>query len=90
MIAARSSGLPAIAVSGTYAWRSEWAPAFAGRRVTVVMDCDPPGREAADRIASDLAGPCVPVLDLDESRNEVMTSQTRCSIGSTARPRPQH
>ena len=55
MIAARSSGLSAIAVSGTYAWRSEWAPAFAGRRVTVVMDCDRPGREAADRIASDLA-----------------------------------
>ena len=71
MIAARSSGLPAIAVSGTYAWRSEWAPAFAGRRVTVVMDCDRSGREAADRIASDLARfTDVTVLDLDGSRND--------------------
>jgi hypothetical protein len=71
MIAARSSGLPAIAVSGTYAWRAEWAAAFAGRRVTVVMDCDRPGREAASRIASELA-PCsdVAVLDLDPARED--------------------
>jgi hypothetical protein len=71
MIAARSSGLAAIAVSGTYAWRSEWAPAFAGRHVTVVMDCDRPGREAASRIASDLAPSSdVAVLDLDPARTD--------------------
>jgi DNA primase len=69
MIAARSNGLAAIAISGTYAWRSEWAPAFAGRRVTVVMDCDRPGRDAANRIASDLAQSSdVTVLDLDPAR----------------------
>jgi Toprim-like len=69
MIAARSNGLAAIAVSGTYAWRSEWAPAFAARHVTVVMDCDGPGREAANRIASDLAPSSdVTVLDLDPAR----------------------
>lgn len=71
MLAARSNGLAAIAVSGTYAWRTEWALAFAGRRVTVVMDCDRPGREAASRIASDLAPSSeVAVLDLDPSRND--------------------
>ncbi|HEY2653454.1 MAG TPA: toprim domain-containing protein, partial [Solirubrobacteraceae bacterium] len=71
MIAARSTGLAAIAVSGTYAWRSEWAPALAGRRVTVVMDCDRPGREAARRIASDLAPSShVTVLDLDPARTD--------------------
>jgi len=71
MIAARSHGLAAIAVSGTYAWRSEWASAFAGRHVTVVMDCDRPGREAAKRIASDLSHSSdVAVLDLDPARDD--------------------
>ena len=54
MLAARSAGLPAIAVPGTHVWRAEWAMAFTGRDVTVVMDADRPGREAAVRIAADL------------------------------------
>ena len=54
MLAARSAGLPAIAVPGTHAWRAEWASAFTGRDVTVVMDADRPGREAAVRITADL------------------------------------
>ena len=54
MLAARSAGLPAIAVPGTHAWRTEWAGEFQGRRVTVVMDADCPGRQAALRIAGDL------------------------------------
>jgi hypothetical protein len=71
MIAARSNGLAAIAVPGTYAWRAEWAPAFAGRRVTVVMDCDRPGREAANRIATDLTPSSdVVVLDLNPARED--------------------
>ena len=71
MIAARSNGLAAIAVPGTYAWRPEWAAALAGRRVTVVMDCDHPGREAAERIATDLAASSdVAVLDLDPTRDD--------------------
>lgn len=71
MLAARSNGLAAIAVSGTYAWRPEWSPALAGRRVTVVMDCDRPGRDAAHRIASDLARSSeVTVLDLDPARTD--------------------
>jgi hypothetical protein len=54
MLAARSAGLPAIAVPGANAWRSEWASALDGRTVVVVMDCDRPGRQAAARIAEDL------------------------------------
>ena len=54
MIAARSRGLPAIAVPGVDAWRSEWAQLLHGRQVTIVMDCDAEGRRAADRIANDL------------------------------------
>jgi hypothetical protein len=54
MIAARSRGLPAIAVPGSDSWRSAWAPLLAGRDVTVVLDCDRQGRAAARRIAQDL------------------------------------
>jgi hypothetical protein len=54
MLAARSAGLPAIAVPGANAWRAEWASALDGRTVVVVMDCDRPGRQAAVRIAEDL------------------------------------
>ena len=70
MLAARSRGLPAIAVPGTHAWRPEWATLLRDRRVTVVMDCDSPGREAARRIATDLGGRVdVRVLDLDPRRH---------------------
>ena len=54
MIAARSHGLPAIAVPGDHSWRAEWAQRLAGRHVTVVTDADGPGRELAERIAHDL------------------------------------
>ncbi|WP_249012249.1 toprim domain-containing protein [Conexibacter sp. DBS9H8] len=72
MIAARSSGVAAIAVPGAAAWRTEWAEAFTGRQVTVVMDCDAPGREAATRIARDLTGVArsVDVVDLDAERDD--------------------
>ena len=49
MIAARSAGLPAIAIPGTHAWHPAWAQLLAGRRITIVMDCDAPGRRAAAR-----------------------------------------
>jgi DNA primase len=71
MIAARSHGLAAIAVPGTQAWQPSWANLLAGRRVTVIMDCDQPGREAARRVADDLARySAVRVVDLDPSRED--------------------
>lgn len=71
MIAARSHGMAAMAVPGANAWRSEWATLLAGRTVTVVMDCDRPGRNAAARIHSDLAEIAdVKVLDLDAGRDD--------------------
>ncbi len=54
MLSARSRGWPAIAVPGATAWRPEWAQLLKDRAVTVVMDSDPPGRAAAQRIATDL------------------------------------
>ena len=72
MLAARSAGLPAIAVPGTHAWRAEWATAFTGRDVTVVMDADRPGREAAIRVAADLQrhGARAQVVELDPGRDD--------------------
>ena len=72
MLAARSAGLPALAVPGTHAWRAEWASAFTGRDVTVVMDADRPGREAAIRIAADLHqhGARASIVELDRGRDD--------------------
>jgi hypothetical protein len=72
MLAARSAGLPAIAVPGTHAWRAEWGSAFTARHVTVVMDADQPGREAAVRIARDLQrhGARAAIVDLDPTRDD--------------------
>lgn len=55
MIAARSHGIPAIAVPGVDGWRPQWASWFTGRQVAVVMDCDKQGRAAACEIVSDLS-----------------------------------
>ena len=71
MIAARSRGLPAIAVPGVGSWRRGWAQLLAGREVTVIMDCDEQGRTAAATIESDLS--CVGVvrvLDLAADRDD--------------------
>jgi len=66
MIAARSAGLPAIAIPGTNAWHPAWAELLASRRVTIVMDCDKPGRRAASEIAASLdrSAKAVEIVDL--------------------------
>jgi hypothetical protein len=65
MIAARSRGLPAIAIPGNHSWRGDWAPLLIGRRVTVVMDADGPGRELAERIGGDLRDVVDELLAID-------------------------
>jgi hypothetical protein len=71
MIAARSCGLPAIALPGVDAWRPDWARLFANRRVTIVMDADAQGRRVAERITRDLRGHAKSVvLDLAPSRDD--------------------
>lgn len=67
-----SLGLAAVAVPGVQAWRPAWAPRFKGRSVVVCMDCDQPGREAAQRIAADLSGTAseARVLDLKPDRDD--------------------
>ena len=72
MITGRSRGLPVIAIPGDHAWDPSWADQFAGERVTVVMDCDRQGREAAARIAADLkaTAAAVAIADLDPNRDD--------------------
>ena len=72
MITARSRGLPAVTVPGDDAWEPEWARLFAGRHVSVVLDCDRAGREAAARIAADLraAGVRGGIVDLARARTD--------------------
>ena len=71
MIAARSHGLPAIALPGTDSWKDEWAIWFAGREVAVVMDCDPQGRAVSARIADALAEVAdVRTVDLAPDRDD--------------------
>lgn len=72
MIAARSCGLPAIAIPGTSAWQPPWVELLTGRHVTVVLDCDAPGRLAADRIATSLTAAAidVEVIDLWPERHD--------------------
>ena len=55
MLAARSHGLPAIALPGVESWKPDWAASFENRRVDIVMDADRAGRATADQIARDLA-----------------------------------
>lgn len=72
MIAARSAGLAAIAVPGTQAWQPHWARLLTGRRVTIITDCDPPGRISAHQIAASLqqAGITAQIVDLAPDRQD--------------------
>jgi hypothetical protein len=86
MLAARSAGLPAIAVPGAHAWRSEWASTLDGRHVVIVMDCDRPGRQAAARIADDLErrGIVAGIRDLAPSRQDGYDVSDWLRDGNTA------
>jgi 5S rRNA maturation endonuclease (ribonuclease M5) len=72
LISARSRGLPAIAVPGDHTWETQSARLLADRRVSVVMDSDHAGREAAARIAGDLRTADVDgtVIDLAPGRDD--------------------
>ncbi len=71
MIAARSCGLPAIAVPGDHAWRSTWGRLLTGRHITIAMDADEAGRMAAERIGHDLAEVAdLQVIDLAPGRDD--------------------
>jgi len=90
MIAARSCGLAAIAVPGTSAWQPAWAEQLTGKHVTLVMDCDPPGRAAAANIAASLsvAGIRVDVVDLAPGRSDGYDLTDRILERRRQRPGP--
>ena len=90
MIAARSCGLAAIAVPGTNTWQPSWASLLVGKHVTIVMDCDPPGRHAADRIARSLNALATAneVVDLCQDRHDGYDLTDRILERRRARVRP--
>jgi len=91
MLAARSLGFAAIAVPGTHAWQPEWAQLLRGRHVTVVMDCDSSGRQAAKAIEASLrdadADAKVDTVDLWPGRSDGYDLTDRIIEQRLARPR---
>jgi hypothetical protein len=75
LAAARSRGLPAVAISGERGWGPECAGLLAGRFVTVLMSAHPAGRATARRIAEDLdsVAAAVSVGDLAPGREDGYT-----------------
>ena len=71
-LAALSAGLVAVSVPGVGTWKQGWTRRLAGRDITLVMDCDPEGRTAAQRIHTTLtkAGVASTVMDLDPRRDD--------------------
>ena len=90
MIAARSAGLPAVAIPGTSAWKQSWAGLLEGRRVTIVMDCDEPGRHGAGKIAASLGATAVAldVVDLWPDRRDGYDLTDRILERRSAASRP--
>jgi hypothetical protein len=90
MIAARTCGLAAIAVPGTSAWRLAWAQLFVDKHVTLVMDCDAPGRRAVIQIAGSLRAAGVPVhaVDLAPGRSDGYDLTDRILERRRQRPGP--
>ncbi len=71
-IAGQCAGLPAVAVPGINGWKPEWCDRFIGRAVSIVFDCDQPGRKAAAKIADELAALDIEVrvVDLAPERSD--------------------
>jgi putative DNA primase/helicase len=90
MMCARSAGLPAIAIPGTHAWHPTWAQLLAGKRITIVMDCDAPGRRAAHEIATSLApmAGTVDLIDLWPDREDGYDLTDRILERRRSRPGP--
>lgn len=90
MIAARSCGVTAIAIPGTSAWQTPWAQLLDGKRVTIVMDCDPAGRRAAQEIAASLERTVkgVEIVDLCPGRDDGYDLTDRIIERRRSRSRP--
>lgn len=67
-VAVWSTGQQAVAIPGTGSWRSDWMTRLMGRRVVVLADCDPQGRELARKVARDV--PQARWVDLEPGRDD--------------------
>jgi len=64
--AVESLGIPAFTTTGgTYCWRDEWAPRFAGRAVLIVPDRDRAGIVGAERRAASLSAAGAEVITVE-------------------------
>jgi hypothetical protein len=63
-----STGHQAVAIPGVNSWRPEMAQRFVGRRVVMLPDCDPQGRDLAQRVSAVL--PKAMVVDLAPERQD--------------------
>jgi hypothetical protein len=64
-IAARSRGLPAIAIPGASGWDPRWGELFSGRAVTIAFDADLEGRTTSAAVAHALREHTVSVVVAD-------------------------
>lgn len=67
-VAVWSCGFQAVAIPGAGSWRSEFLSRLAGRRVIVLADCDPQGRELAARVAREV--PKARWVDVEPGRSD--------------------
>jgi hypothetical protein len=65
-VAVWSCGHQAVALPGANSWRSDFAFRLAGRRVIVLADCDPQGRELAVKVAREI--PKARMVDIEPGR----------------------
>ena len=71
-LALLSCGIRAVAIPGVGAWRRAVPGRFAGREVSVVLDCDQAGRTAAGKVAARLieGGVRCRIIDLSPHRSD--------------------
>lgn len=71
-VSACELGYDAVALPGAAIFKDDWPERFRGKRVTVCLDCDREGREAAARVVGLLgsAGVECRAIDLDPSRDD--------------------
>jgi DNA primase len=58
-----SCGYQAVGIPGAGSWRSEWAGRLGGHTLIMLPDCDPQGRDLAERMRQSMPG--VTVVDID-------------------------
>lgn len=67
-VAVWSLGLQAAGIPGAGSWRPTWSGRLAGRRIVMLADCDPQGRQLAEKVR--VFVPHARVVDLEVGRQD--------------------